>query len=70
MALADDIELLVGKRPGLTAAQIAESIYGADGYQQKVNSTCRRLLKQGRVIRGGNGYQADPFRYHPGAHHA
>ena len=66
MALADDIETLVRKRPGLTEAEIAERIYGADGYQQKVNSTCRRLLEQGRIHREGNGYQSDPYRYHSG----
>jgi hypothetical protein len=66
MALADDIEALVGMRPGLTEAEIADHLYGANGYQQKVNSTCRRLVKQGRVHREGEGYQSDPYRYHLG----
>ena len=66
MALADDIEALVAMRPGLTEAQIAEHLYGADGYQQKVNSTCRRLVRQGRVRRDGQGYQSDPYTYHSG----
>ena len=67
MALSDDIEALVAQHPGLTEAQIAERIYGPDGYQQKVNSKCRRLLKQGRVRRVGQGYRTDPFTYHPGS---
>jgi len=63
MAVADEIEALVRKRPGMTEAELAEALFGQDGYQQRVNSTCRRLVKQGRVHRRGGGYQSDPFRY-------
>jgi hypothetical protein len=66
MAVADDIEGLVRKKPGMTEAELAEALFGAEGYQQRVNSTCRRLIAQGRVHRRGGGYQSDPFRYHPG----
>lgn len=61
--LLDDIELLVARRPGLTEAQIAHALFGPDAYQQRVNSTCRRLMRNGKVRREGKGYQADPFRY-------
>ena len=67
MALVDDIEDLIAMRPGLTEAQISEHLYGRSGYQQKVNPTCRRLLKLGRVRREGNGYQSDPYTYHRNA---
>lgn len=67
MALAEDIEALVRKSPGLTEAEIAGKIYGAGAYQQKVNSTCRRLVKNGHIHRRGRGYQSDPYRYHLGA---
>jgi hypothetical protein len=63
VALADDLEALITRRPGLTEAELAEELFGADGYQQRVNSTCRRMLKQGLVRREGQGYQADPYRY-------
>ena len=62
MALIDELEALIAKRPGLTEAELAEAIYGPDAYQQKVNSTCRRLLKTGRVERTGAGW-SDPYRY-------
>ena len=64
MALGDDIEALVTRRPGLTEGQIAEELFGGEGYQQRVNSTCRRLIRQGRVVRQGNGWSADPYTYH------
>lgn len=64
MTVADRIQDLVARRPGLTEAQIAEKLFGASGYQQRVNSTCRRLVRQGRLERRGNGYQADPYTYH------
>lgn len=63
MTVADRIQELVARHPGLTEAQIAEQLFGAGGYQQRVNSTCRRLVRQGRLRRGGNGYQADPYTY-------
>ena len=52
MALADDIELLVFRRPGLTEAK---ELFGNRAYQQRVNSTCRRLIRRGRVVRHENG---------------
>jgi len=64
MPLADDLEKLICRRPGLTEAELAAELFGNDGYQQRVNSTCRRILKQGRVRREGTGYQADPYRYY------
>jgi hypothetical protein len=64
MALSDDLEALIARRPGLTEAQLADDLFGANGYQQRVNSTCRRMLKQGRVRREGRGYRAETHRYY------
>jgi hypothetical protein len=55
MALADDIDLLVSRRPGLTELALAKSLFGRMGYQQWVNSTCRHLFREGRVERHGTG---------------
>jgi hypothetical protein len=65
MTVADDIERLVFRKPGLTEAELANNLFGSGGYQQRVNSTCRRLLKEGRVVRYGSGGPGDPFTYHP-----
>ena len=63
MTLADEIESLVARRSDLTEAAMAEALFGADAYQQRVNSTCRKLIKQGRLKRHGKGGAADPFTY-------
>jgi hypothetical protein len=55
VALADDLEQLVSRRPGLTELALAKSMFGRMGYQQRVNSTCRHLFKEGRVERHGTG---------------
>jgi hypothetical protein len=65
MALADDIDLLVSRRPGLTELALAKSMFGRMGYQQRVNSTCRRLFREGRVERHGTGGPGHPFTYYP-----
>lgn len=66
MTVHEQIEDLVGRRPGLTEAEIASILFGADGYQQRVNSDCRWLVGQGRIRRQGDGGPADPFRYYLG----
>ncbi len=65
MPLAENIELLVRRRPGLTEVELARELFGNRAYQQRVNSTCRRLIRQGRVIRLGDGGPGSPFTYHP-----
>jgi hypothetical protein len=65
MALADDIDLLVSRRPGLTELALAKFLFGRMGYQQLVNSTCRHLFRQGHVERHGTGGPGDPFTYYP-----
>ena len=66
VALADDIEQLVSRRPGLTELALAKSMFGRMGYQQRVNSTCRQLCGEGRVERHGTGGPGHPFTYYPG----
>jgi hypothetical protein len=65
-ALADDIEQLVSRTPGLTELAVAKSIFGRMGYQQRVNSSCRHLFKEGRVERHETGGPGHPFTYYPG----
>jgi hypothetical protein len=64
MTLADDILSLVARKPGLTEAEIAKHLFGRLGYQQRVNSTCRRLIHEYRIERHGNGGPGHPFSYH------
>jgi hypothetical protein len=66
MALADDIDLLVSRRPGLTELALAKSLFGPMGYQQRVNSTCRHLFMERNVERRGTGGPGHPFTYYPG----
>ena len=61
MALADDIDLLVSHRPGLTELALAKCLFGHMGYQQRVNSTCRYLFKAGHVERHGTGGPGHAF---------
>jgi hypothetical protein len=65
MGLADDIDLLVSRRPGLTELALAKSLFGRMGYQQRVNSTCRHLFREGRVERHGTGGPGHPYTYYP-----
>ena len=64
MALADDIEEFVRRKPGLSEMDLARILPGPI-YQQQVNSTCRRLVAEGRLERQGRGGWGDPFTYYP-----
>jgi hypothetical protein len=63
MTMADEIENIVRRTLGLTEEGLARFLHGRSGYQQQVNSTCRRLVAEGRVVRDGKGGPADPFTY-------
>lgn len=63
MAVHDEIEALIIRRSGLTEMEIAEALFGNAAYQQRANSPCRRLIREGRVKRSGKGGQADPYTY-------
>ena len=64
MPLANDILSLVTREPGLTEIEIAKHLFGRLGYQQRVNSTCRRLVNEHRIERRGVGGPGHPFSYH------
>jgi hypothetical protein len=66
VALAEDLEQLVWRRPGLTELALAKCMFGRMGYQKRVNSSCRRLFREGRVERHGAGGPGHPFTYYPG----
>jgi hypothetical protein len=65
MAVADEIEALVTRSPGLTEAEIAVALFGDTGSQQRVNKACMDLVKSRRLERAGRGGRSDPFRYFP-----
>jgi hypothetical protein len=65
MAVADEIEMLVARNPGLTEAEIAAALFGDAGYQSRVSNACTSLMKSRRIERGGRGGRSDPFRYFP-----
>lgn len=47
----------------MTEAMLAEAIFGSAAYQQRVNSTCRRLIDEGKIKRRGRGGAVEPFTY-------
>jgi len=65
MAVADEIEALVIRNPGLTEAEIAIALFGEAGYPARVARACMNLLKRRRIERSGRGGRIDPFRYIP-----
>jgi len=65
MALADEIEELVRRKPGLTRLDLVRMLHDHAGYQQQVTATCRRLVLEGRVQRKGKGGWNDPITYYP-----
>ena len=64
MSVADDILDEVSSNPGLTESDLVRLLFGRrSAYQQRVNSTCRRLVQEGRLERLGKGGAADPYTY-------
>ena len=65
MAIEDEIMYEVRRKEGRTEEELAALIFGRDkAYQQRVNSICRRLVAEGKVVRRGKGGARDPFKYH------
>ena len=52
---------MCGTLKGQTELELAQSILGADAYQQRVNGDCRLLLNRGQVERRGKGAGMTPF---------
>jgi hypothetical protein len=66
MTIADDIEALVKRkwRLRLTEEDMADMLFGQNNaYQQRVNSACRQLLEEKRLVRHGKGGASDPYTY-------
>jgi hypothetical protein len=66
MTVAERVEELVKQnvRLQLTEQNIADMLFGQlNGYQQRVNSSCRRLVAEGRLVREGKGGPSDPYIY-------
>jgi hypothetical protein len=62
--IAQRVLELVNRRPGMTELEIAKQIYGPSALQPQVNSVCRKLVDQGRIVRRGRGH-SDPYIYYP-----
>jgi hypothetical protein len=65
VTVADDLEAVVARQPGLTEAEIAKTLFADEGEAQRVNLICRRLIAEGRLRRSGTGTAGDPFTYSP-----
>lgn len=65
--ISDALRFLIENGPGRTEAQLAEAIFGRDGYQQRVNGDCRLLEGRKLVVRRGTGGPSDPYTYFPRA---
>ena len=53
----------IGQKPRMTELQIAEVVVPNNAYQQRVNSLCRQLLKEGQLQRHGKGGRGDAYSY-------
>jgi hypothetical protein len=63
--LIERVNCAVKARPGMTAREIAEFLFGIDGYGGRVGCACTDLAGAGRVIREGSGGPGDPYTYRP-----
>lgn len=59
---AQAIEVIVRHQPGLTQSQIAQTLFGTRGYQQRVNGDVRWLEQAGYIKSDGGR----PARYSAG----
>jgi hypothetical protein len=65
VTMADAIETLIARRPGVTAAQISQMLFANKSESERVDLMCRRLIAEGRIKRCGDGTIASPFAYAP-----
>jgi hypothetical protein len=63
--MADAIESLIARRPGLTAAQISEMLFANGCETERIDLICRRMIAEGRLHRSGAGTIGSPFAYSP-----
>lgn len=65
--MLDRLEKLILDRPGLTATKLSETLFGLDGYHERVAGACRTLVQCGKAERRGAGGPGDPYTYYPPA---
>jgi hypothetical protein len=65
VTMADAIETLIARHPGLTAAQISQTLFANEYNSERVDLVCRRLIAEGRIKRCGSGTITSPFAYAP-----
>ena len=65
VTVAEAMETLVARQPGLTAAEISQLLFANECESERVDLMCRRLIAEGRLKRVGAGTDADPFVYSP-----
>jgi hypothetical protein len=65
MTVADKVEALISRCPGLTEFEIAAALFGDATNLHRISTPFRRLMKSGRIERSGRGGRNDPFRYSP-----
>ena len=66
--ISDVLLFPIENGPGRTETELAQAIFGRDGYRQRVNSDCNLLLNRGLVERRGAGGPSDAYRYYPAWH--
>jgi hypothetical protein len=65
VTMADAIESLIARRPGLTAAQISQMLFAKGCESERIDMICRRMIAEGRLHRSGAGTIGSPFSYSP-----
>jgi hypothetical protein len=61
MGTREDVAVIVGRKPGLTAPEIAHALFGPKGIQQQVNPSLLGMTREGRIERHGYGGPGDPY---------
>ena len=64
VTVADAVETLISRQPGLTSAQISRILF-ANECTERVDLMRRRLIAEGRIKRTGTGTIGNPFAYSP-----
>ena len=63
MLLRSRVSEIISSKPGLSASEIAEAIYGLRSHSAQVSRTCRELIREGLVLRTGTGGPRSEFTF-------
>jgi hypothetical protein len=63
VTMADAIESLIARQPGLTAVQISEMLFANGCESDRIDLICHRMIAEGRLHRSGAGTIGSPFAY-------